>query len=200
MDKTYVFVMTHQGSDYEFLSKVLNYNPRVAALKTDIIYTRATDITFFHDLVLQARSANEYKVIFCDILLLNHNLGCNGLLDFCKFIYLVRRPDASLEELVETGEYSPRTACDHYCFRLQRLAQLAKETGGLFLTWDDLASQTGFPYLEKYLSLKMPLHSRGEHLARKSLPTVSESLVRRAERAYDRYVKKIKKHVNLMRT
>ena len=200
MDKTYVFIMTHQGSDYEFLSKVLNYNPRVAAIKTDIIYTRPTDITHLHDMILSNRPANDYKVNYCDFLLLNYNLGCKALLDVCKFIYLVRRPDATLPELVENAGYSARQACDHYCFRLQRLAQLAKITRGLFLTWDDLASETGFPLLEKFLSIKMPLNSRGDHLTRKNLPPAQEGLVRRAEKAYDRYIKVIKKNATLMRT
>lgn len=100
----------------------------------------------------------------CDAILYNHAVSCKKFFQDHKCIYLIRKPEPTLSELVETKQYSLLESCSYYCFRLQRLAQFAKITGGIFLTWEDIVNQNGFRLIENYFDLRMILNSREEQL------------------------------------
>jgi hypothetical protein len=93
------------------------------------------------------------EAIYGDQLLFNYNLSTEDLFPLCKFIYLIRGAKATLNELVK--KYHPDSAYLYYCYRLERIYQMAKETNGLLLTFETLSQST--KKVEEFLEVKTPL-------------------------------------------
>jgi hypothetical protein len=80
----------------------------------------------------------------------------------------------------------------YYCFRLQRMCEMAKRTpGAVLLTWDDMISGLGFDVIERYIGLKQPLEndvgafeSIKEGIKNDLIPF---DLLQYAEQAFERY-------------
>ena len=192
MEKTPTLIITHHKSGYEFLNQVLGKHPRISANHTGFLYGHPIDLLKTSKIIEEQNITNRFRQLFADTLLYNHTFTCPALYKLCKFIYLVRSPEAAISEMVASKQYEPDRAVNYYRFRLQRLAQMAKETpGAIMLTWEDLNAE-GFRLIDNYLGLKMPLNIRNEQVSREFFYEIPENLLRPAEKAYEKYTKRMR--------
>lgn len=197
MDKEHLFIITHLGSNFSYLDTLLNGNPRVAATHTGFVYTYPLQLKLLNQHFEQLNNVNQFRRIYSDSLVQNHAFACKEMYKLCKFIYFVRPAEPTLSELMAEKTLGPMEADSYYCFRLQRMSEMAKHTpNALLITWNDLATKKAYPLIENYLGLKMPLDNRGKELERSIYYQAPQELVRHADRAYDRYVARIRKCLN----
>lgn len=139
--------------------------------------------------------------IYLTDLLYNWQFCHRGLYDICRFIYLVREPEGSLNHLIRNRHYLPEFAVRYYCYRLRRICEMAKRTpNALFLTYTDLATGDGLPLVEKYLSLKQPLIHTPELYEMRVWPNlVGMEGMQQAQRSFERHMYFLR-HLRLTRT
>lgn len=172
-------------SGASYLYESLDRNPRVQGFRSDRPYTSMLDVL---DLTNRKHKLNNAAAVYMDELLYNHWLQTKDAYKYCQFIYVVRRPEPVLNELVSRRLYTPLWATRYYCYRLQRICEMAKRTpGAVLLTWDDLATGRGLPLVEDYLGLKTPL-SRFTLPRRNGASLVPHSLVEEAERSFESHL------------
>lgn len=139
----YLLIATHFGSGASMLCSSLSQHPYVGRMYTKGVYKHPTDL-----------QKTTGKIHF-DKVVLNHQIESRSILNICKFIYVIREARPSL---LSIKGYTPANAVDYYCFRLRRLCEMAKKTGGLLLTFDDLASGH-LELVQEFLGLGTPLVS-----------------------------------------
>jgi hypothetical protein len=170
-----LFISTHIASNYEYLINILSKHPRFIVKDGQSTYSHFTEIN------------NEPYDIHCDFLLYNHSLASKQLYKICKYIFLIRSPEAVLSE--------DPNLLNYYCFRLQRMAQMSFYTkDAIFITWNELFNKEAFTKIEKFLNLKKPFKVNTD-LERKTYHPVNKKALSRAERAYDKYVSQIMKNI-----
>jgi hypothetical protein len=186
--KKVVFLVTHLGSGSEALTTILNQNPRVECHRTGLIFNS------YH--ALESFTAHEHKcrnsaAIWIDEHVFNYTFSCKDLLKTCKFIYVVRDGRGALEELVGVHGYDQSAAMRYYCYRLRRIAEMARRTkDAVLLTYDDLVRNEDIPLVEEYLNLKERLQMRAIKPARTT--SVSVKFVDTAQKCYERYLYKLR--------
>lgn len=125
-------VVGHVGSGSSDLYASLCRHPWVAGRRQrDRVYASAAD--------LLALAASPGRVthaggVQLDELLYNHQLQTKAAYSLCKFIYVVRRPRHALPLV----GYGPEQSVAYYLFRLRRMCEMAKRSGGLLVPWDSL--------------------------------------------------------------
>ena len=186
--KNVVFIASHMGSGSHILSKLLNLNPRIMSIKTNKVYQ--------HPFALDNLTATPHKLrnaaaIYLDELLFNHSLCCDYIFEICQFIYLVREPRETLNNILQDVGYHPYSAYHYYRHRLRRLYEMARKTpGAVFLTWEDVVSGSGLRLIENYLNLKEPIQPV---TADSSKNLVHPFIVKAAEITYEKYLYKCRK-------
>jgi hypothetical protein len=148
--KKVLLIVSHIGSGSDGFCKMLDQNPRVQWFHTGNIYSNP-NVAF--DLVSNQHKLLNSAAIWMDDILYDTDFCCPALHKECKFIYLIRESSQSLAGLFKIGQ-RPASAIRYYTYRLRRICQMARQTGGIFLTWEDIASRAGFPLVEEYLNLK----------------------------------------------
>ena len=134
--KNIVFIMTHPGSGYKDLLGIFNKHQRIQAVESGIFYKSPEDCLWFGN-----HKWNDSAGIYVDCILSNMNFYLNDFYNY-KFIYIMK------PMLYDTDkEYQD------YFFRLRRMAELSKKTGGLFLSGDDLAYGKRYDSLSKYIGV-----------------------------------------------
>lgn len=185
--KKVCFIVSHLGSSSSELIDILNGNPRCQFYSTNVQYDGPDSLEWMFG---RGHKCKDSSAVYGDHLLLNISLSSRKLYEFCKFIYVIRPARGSLEKVCES--YPGERSVSHYAFRLRRICEMARRTpGAVMLTWDDLASGRGLRTIEEYLNLKKPL-DLGEGRFLPCEKDVDESLVRRAQDAYERYFYYIK--------
>lgn len=167
------------------LYEMLDNNPRVKGFRLNRPYT---DMPSVYELTQERHKLNNQAAIYMDELLFNHSLQTKDAYRYCQFIYVVRPAEPTLNELVARRLYTPLFATRYYCYRLQRICEMAKRTpGAVLLTWDDLATGRGLSLVEEYLGLKnklsAPIMKRGTSMALVPLQYVKE-----AEESYEKHL------------
>lgn len=192
--KQYCLIQTHKASNVNYISDIFNHNPRVAIDTTNFQYNFPLQLELLSQHLNNTKVANQFKLIHSDILTENHAFASYSLCNVCKFIYFVRPPEPTLSEMLASKMYAPLEADSYYCFRLQRLSQIAEKTpNALLITWNEVANNRAFKAIEDYLGLKMSLDSRGKKLERSFYYQVPQEIISHAERAYDKYVGKMRR-------
>jgi hypothetical protein len=169
------------GSCSEDLFSSLSGNQRVVCYRTGRVYS--------HPLVVEELTSLPHKLdntaaIWMDELLHNYQFSCKAMYSFCKFIYMVREAEPTLNCLVEAG-YRPDAAVRYYCYRLRRMCEMARKTpGGILVIASDIPK--GLPLIEKYLNLKQPLRVPSVQDSKRGL--VKWPLIEHAQKRYERYL------------
>jgi hypothetical protein len=180
--KKVLFLTSHLKSGSDVLYHILDQNPRVQGFRSGFPYY---DMPTILALTQQRHKLDNQAAIYMDELLYNFWLQTKDAYKHCKFIYVIRPPEQTLNELVRI--YKPQAACNYYCYRLRRMCEMAKRTpGAVLLTWEDIETGRGLPLVERYLGLKQPLEMMPMKKGA-STNLVPLELVRHADVAFNRY-------------
>lgn len=156
--KKIVFICTHQYSGSNELYHAMDKHPRIQGCKS--IYCNVYDSAQ----TIISVCANNHKLrnkscIYMDEIIYNTQISNNCIFDYCKFIFLIRSPEAVLSEIVTNERIDSIFAVRRYSFRLRRMCELAKRSGdGVLLTYDDLCEGRGINLIDDYLELKSPIN------------------------------------------
>jgi hypothetical protein len=187
--KKVAFLVSHLYSGSAGFSKICSQNPRVEGFDTGLVYDHPFKV---ETLLAKDHKCDTTAAVYMDELLYNYSFCCRELYGWCKFIYVVREPKPTLNGLVTRGWYKPDAAWRYYCYRLRRMCEMAKYSGGVLLTWDDLMAGE-FGGVEKYLNLKTPLVQDKSCYDDWNVGIMNElveyPMVQYAQAAYARYLK-----------
>ena len=159
-----VFVCSHLYSGSQSLIESMNQHPRIQ------FHNLAPVMMYSSPLNLQTLSNQGHKcknksAIYMDHLLYNYELSTASAFSYCKFIFVIRPPETTLNFLISEKKYKPEFAARHYSFRLRKLCQLSKMCSeGVLLTWEDLLENRGINLIENLLELKSPINFNPESL------------------------------------
>ena len=174
--KKVCFLLTHQCSGSEPLLETLGANPRIQVYRTGRTYLHPLSL---EDLTGMPHKTRNAAAVWLDEIRYNYQFGNKSLYPLARFLYMVRPAAPTLTCLV-TGGYEPDFAARYYCYRLRRLAEMAKRTPGAILITPD---KPALDLVAEYLSLKQPL------LSFQAQPAVVASLdwelVRHCEERYE---------------
>ncbi len=179
--KKVVFIVSHLGSKSEDLVEILNANSRIEIFFTQNMYS--------YPLNLKHLTENDHKLnnaaaIYGDQLFYNNQFSCKALLKICKFIYVIRDSSSLFDIKLNINK-----AYDYYRFRLRRMCEMAKITGGILLTHQDILNNRKFKEIEGYLNLKEPLQPKI-----RNLENVSKK-IELAELKYEKYLFLMKQYL-----
>lgn len=178
--KKFAFIVSHLYSGSDYLVKILNNNPKCNIMSTLRQYESVGDLTFLGNF-------NNLNYIYGDHSLFNYSFSCKHLYKICKFIYVIRPPRQTLNELLYI--YSKKSAVNYYCFRLRRICEMAKQTpGAVLITYDELMGGKSFDLIYNYLKLRDPLkHDMIEGEIKKISNNFDENTLLDVENKYERY-------------
>ena len=183
--KKICFIASHLSSGSSELFDVLDQNPRVQGFRSQRPYP---DVPSLMEVTARPHKAGTAAAVYMDELLYNYSLQTKDAYRYCRFVYVVRRPEPTLTALVAAKSYTPEAACRYYCFRLRRMCEMARRTpGAVLLTWEDISTGRGLPLVEEYLNLKEPL-AVPEMKKGTSATLVPFGLLSSAEQCYERYL------------
>lgn len=189
--KRILFVCSHFYSGSTGLCAALDANPRIQNYNFGSLNTYSTPFNLI-SLADQRHKLKNKAAIYMDELLENHQLQTKHAYKTCQFIYVIREPENVLSYLIGGQKIKAEFASRYYLFRLRRLCEMAKRTGGVLLTWDDLQASRGLNMIEDYLGLREPIQISNYFLksySRKfNTDLIGRDRLSAAEDAYQRYL------------
>lgn len=198
--KRILFVCSHYYSGSTGLCAALDANPRIQGYNFNSHNTYTTPLNLI-SLTDQPHKLKNKAAIYMDELLENHQLQTKQAYKTCKFIYVVREPEHVLAYLVGNQKIKPEFASRYYLFRLRRLCEMAKRTGGVLLTWNDLESSRGLNIIEDYLGLREPIafsdYFSKPYAKKYNSDLIGSARLSIAEDAYQRYLYWLKNQTSL---
>ena len=183
--KKVCLLVTHEQSGSPALFNILAAHPRIQGYHTGRTYN--------HPLVLQELTALPHKTqtaaeIWLDELSHNYQFSCKELYRICRFLYMVRPAEATLNALIFSG-FEPDFAARYYCYRLRRICEMAKRTPeAVLVTFDDALTGTAFPLIEEYLVLKTPLFGNPASFPTAPVGLAKWDLVKSCQESYERHL------------
>ncbi len=176
--KKVCFLIGHEQSGSNILFDILSANPRIQGYKTLTTYNHPLSLESLTNLPHKLRNT---AAIWLTELLHNYQFSCKKLYNICKFIYMIRPAEATLNGLVDV--YDAECAAMYYCYRLQRICEMAKRTPGAVLVTD----MSALPLIEEYLGLKEHLlPPELENVPTKNL--VKWEIVQKCQESYERHL------------
>ena len=150
--KKVLFLSSHLGSESDQLYVAFCDLLSIQGYKKENIYRSMQDIFFLterkHKLKTSAR-------VYMDHLLFNYQFSCKQAYENCKFIFIVREPEETIEFLVSNKLYNKKDAISYYLYRIRRICEMAKNSkDGLFLTHANLKNGKGIQEINDYLNIK----------------------------------------------
>lgn len=184
-----LFVASHLGSGSDIVYNSLNQNPQVQGYKSS-----GEGNVYMHPLALLSlvncrHKLNNSSAIFMDELLFNYCFQIKSAYKTCKFIYVIRDAEPTLNWLVENTHFKPLQAQRYYVYRLRRLCEMAKRTpGAVILNSYDLKNKQGGELITKYLDLIEPFeYGDFKFPEPKKEGLLPASLVKEADEAFEKY-------------
>lgn len=196
--KKVCFIVSHLNSGSPHLFDQLCDNPRVMGYRLPIIYNHPT---MLDQLTTKPHKLLNSAAVYVTEVLYNWQLCHRGFYDMCRFIYMIREPEGTLNQLVRGHGYQPDFAVRYYCYRLRRICEMAKRTpGAVLLTYTDMATGEGLHLVDKYLSLKQPLAHEPDWYEMRTWPNlVGLDGMQQAQRSYERHLHYLR-HLDIIRT
>lgn len=186
--KKILLLVSHFCSGSDILYNSLNNNPRIQGYKRlePNFYTSGLDFLYLTNC---KHKLNNTSAIFMDEILLNSAISSKDCYNYCKFIYIIRKPEETLNLLVKKN-YKPNYAQRYYLYRLRRICEISKRANGLLLVYPNFNSEL----IQEYLKLKEPikLDSKVEKIDN----LVSSKLIEETEDAYEKYFSFLKRYIN----
>lgn len=196
--KKILFVCSHLYSGSSGLCDALNRHPRIQGYNfaSKNSYTSPHSLMYLTD---QIHKCTNKAAIYMDELLKNHQLSTKSAYGICKFIYVLREPEVVLSYLIKQERIKPEFAVRNYLFRIRRMCEMSKRSGGILLTWNDLTARKGIDLIEDYLELKQKI-PYDEVLLRpyaRQYGLIDSKLLQKTEDAYQKYLYWIKTETKL---
>lgn len=184
-----LFIASHLDSGSDILYKSLNKNSQVQGFRVSghNVYTHPLSLL---SLVNCRHKMNNSSAIFMDELLLNYCFQIKSVYTTCKFIYVIRDAEPTLNLLVENGRFGPVQAQRYYLYRLRRLCEMAKRTpGAIVLNSYDIKHKRGGEFITKYLDLITPFEYGDYKLPEpKKEGLIPASLIQETDEAFEKYL------------
>ena len=183
--KKVCLLVSHEQSGSSALFNILGAHPRVQAYNTGRVYN--------HTLVLQELTGLPHKTqtaaaIWLEQLQHNYQFSCKELYGVCRFLYMVRPAEPTLNALIAAG-YDPGCAARYYCYRLRRLCEMAKRTpNGVLVTFEDARTGGAFRLIEDYLVLKTPLIANPGGFPVAPVGIAKWDLIKPCQESYERHL------------
>lgn len=181
--KRVLFLASHLCSGSSSLFDSLSDHPRIEGHRTSSTYGSVADL---FKLTSMPHKLGDSSSIYMDELLTNHSISSRDLYGHCRYVFLVRPPRATLNEMVSVFGSSWDSALSHYCFRLRRLCTIAKHArGSVFLTTEDLENGLGGDLISEMLLFKSPVEIVDPHF-RECEDMVPQKHLLECQAVYDR--------------
>lgn len=176
--KRIILVVTHLGSGSNVLCYNLAQSRIIQWAQDGIIYD---DPSAIESILSIKHKYSSIVGLYVNEVVYNYQISHKEIYNFCDFLYFIRDPRTSINVLkLKDASF----AVDYYIFRLRRIYEMAKETKGVFLTWNDLISGKGMPFLLKVLNLPENLEFQ-DIKSDKRFIDLPKSLLKKAEDAYE---------------
>ena len=190
--KKIVFICSHQYSGSNILYEALDKHPRIQGFKG------VTIGTYFSGSQLLSLTQNEHKLknrsaIYMDEILYNFQISSKDVYKYCKFIYVLRKPEVPISYLIANDKKKPSFALLYYKFRVRRLCEMAKRTpGAVFLTYEQLCAGQGIELIKEYLDLPSDIDFNPSEMEKINrgfgTDLLGLNLRSEVERTYERYL------------
>ena len=176
-----LFLMSHLGSKSNQLHEILKSHPRIDGYETGNIYENYQDI---EELQKLPHKLNNVSAVYMDHILYNHHFISKSLCKHCNFIFLIREPRGSLNEIIKLG-YTENNALLYYSFRLHGLYKyfLRSRGNSLFFTFDNINLDS----IPLFLELEELIV--GEIKETPFENNISQKVLKDADTVYSRYIK-----------
>lgn len=186
--KKVVLICSHLHSGSEALYRSLDAHPRIQGFKEPLpnVYSSGLQI---QALTQMPHKCMNRSAIHMDEILYNYQVSTEDVYKYCKFVYVIRSPEATLCRLMESGKKWSH-AFLYYKYRMRRLCEMAKRTpGAVLLTFEELCGIGALELVGDYLDLPSSPDMCDVTLSR-GTGTDQLAPVRRfeAERIYERYL------------
>lgn len=182
-------LVSHLCSGSDILYNSLNNNPRIQGYRRLEPNFYASGLDFLY-LINCKHKLNNTSAIFMDEILLNSAIGSKDCYNYCKFIYIIRKPEETLNLLVQKKMYKPNYAQRYYLYRLRRICEMVKRTNGILLVYPNFNPEL----VQEYLKLKEPIKFNSK--IEKIDNLVSSKLIEETEEAYEKYFSFLKRYIN----
>lgn len=182
--KKVAFIVSHLGSNSDYLVRIINNNPKCHILSSGRQYDHIDSLEYLY----KFHSYKNYSgSIYGDQLLFNYSFSCKYLYKICKFIYLIRPPRQTLNEILTY--YNKKNAINYYTFRLRRICEMAKQTkNAVLITYDELMGEKASDVISNYLNLADKLkHDMIEGEIKPIKNNFDESTIMKIEDKYEKY-------------
>lgn len=184
---TTLFVASHLGAGYQELAAYLNQHPRIEIYDIKGTYESMQDV---EKLLNVPHKTNSVSSIYGDTLLYNYQFAFPSLFQWSKFIYLIREPKDSINNIlnIDNSPYTELKAFRYYAYRLRRICEIAKRTpGAVVLTWRDLLEDKAKNLISDYLQIDCPsleIRSSGESPE----DLLSYEMFQKSQECYERHL------------
>ena len=184
--KKVLFLSSHLGSESDQLYVAFCDLLSIQGYKKENIYRSMQDIFFLterkHKLKTSAR-------VYMDHLLFNYQFSCKQAYENCKFIFIVREPEETIEFLVSNKLYNKKDAISYYLYRIRRICEMAKNSkDGLFLTHANLKNGKGIQEIKDYLNIKERFNFVFENIENKNKNILTYKEIENLNHVYEKYL------------
>jgi len=184
-----LFIISHEGSGSNDLCNLLKENARIEVYNPNLIFSHPFDLNILTGL---PHKCNNVSAIWGAELLHNFYINSKSFYKICKFIYLIRNPRSTFNELIKSKkQFAPMY--NYYIFRIRRIYEMARASGGVLLTWEDLANGKGLRLIEDYLYLKDGLKDFPVKIPE---PNNHVGNIENASKLYEKYLFRLRKRTN----
>lgn len=184
--KKVLFLSSHLGSESDQLYVAFCDLLSIQGYKKENIYRSMQDVFFLterkHKLKTSAR-------VYMDHLLFNYQFSCKQAYENCKFIFIVREPEETIEFLVSNKLYNKKDAISYYLYRIRRICEMAKNSkDGLFLTHANLKNGKGIQEIKDYLNIKERFNFVFENIENKNKNILTYKEIENLNHVYEKYL------------
>ena len=184
--KKVLFLSSHLGSESDQLYVAFCDLLSIQGYKKENIYRSMQDIFFLterkHKLKTSAR-------VYMDHLLFNYQFSCKQAYENCKFIFIVREPEETIEFLVSNKLYNKKDAISYYLYRIRRICEMAKNSkDGLFLTHANFKNGKGIQEIKDYLNIKERFNFVFENIENKNKNILTYKEIENLNHVYEKYL------------
>lgn len=137
-------------------------------------------MTLEHDL-------RNNSAVYADHLLFNIDFACPAIYKISNFVYFIRDPKQTLGLIIKNHNFNIEKAYSYYIFRIRRIYEMYRDSGGVFFTWDDLFNNRDQikSDLEDYLQFDINLNLNLEYEDNSSV--IPRDVLKKSEKIYEKY-------------
>jgi len=184
--KKVLFLSSHLGSGSDQLYVAFCDLLSIQGYKKENIYRSMQDIFFLTE---QKHKLKTSARVYMDHLLFNYQFSCKQAYENCKFIFIVREPEETIEFLVSNKFYNKKDAILYYLYRIRRICEMAKNSkDGLFLTHANLKNGKGIQEIKDYLNIKERFNFVFENIENKNKNILTYKEIENLNQVYEKYL------------